>query len=533
MSAIIERERDRRRRRRKVLRWAGREPADGGGLVAEVRRAFEHGWHERAETLLDGGVGTGDDLHVRALRARFAARPQGAVSAMTRAAADLAEAGEHGAALEMSGAAAALALVTWDVTAAEPLRAVLAAAGPVSSSDPAAVAVRAVADRLAPPKKRDLVAVAVGAVADRRPPLTEGGPAAVAAGADNDRLAPLEIGDPAALADRPAPAGSVDPASGGLAGGLAALARGEAVAAGDLLGAEAAALRRGGRLGVLVHVLALRAQAAVEGGDWAAAAGAATECRVLAERTGQPVWQACATAVIALVEAVRGDGESAGRHAAEAEVNGGALIATTARFARGVALLSAERYRDAYTVLLPLMAGPRPRDADGHVAEAALRCGERMPETTDLYARALAEGDEELFVRARASAPSPWVTARVDLEYGSWLRRQRRVTESRLPVESARHTFEVLGASTWARRAGRELRASGGAPSGVLSAQEWEIARFAADGLSNREIGQRMFLSPRTIGSHLYRIFPKLAVTSRAQLAGRILAVTNEPATWS
>ena len=53
----------------------------------------------------------------------------------------------------------------------------------------------------------------------------------------------------------------------------------------------------------------------------------------------------------------------------------------------------------------------------------------------------------------------------------------------------------------------------------VLSAQELQIARLAAEGLSNREIGERLYLSPRTVGSHLYRIFPKLDVTSRTQLA--------------
>jgi len=57
----------------------------------------------------------------------------------------------------------------------------------------------------------------------------------------------------------------------------------------------------------------------------------------------------------------------------------------------------------------------------------------------------------------------------------------------------------------------------------LLTAQEMQIARLAADGLSNREIGQQLYLSPRTIGSHLYRIFPKLGITSRSQLADRLV----------
>jgi DNA-binding NarL/FixJ family response regulator len=91
--------------------------------------------------------------------------------------------------------------------------------------------------------------------------------------------------------------------------------------------------------------------------------------------------------------------------------------------------------------------------------------------------------------------------------------------------------FQLVGAETWARRARTELRAAGErqhadeVPSPVLlSPQEMQIARLAARGLSNREIGQQLFLSPRTVGSHLYRIFPKLDVTSRNQLATRLPA---------
>ena len=123
----------------------------------------------------------------------------------------------------------------------------------------------------------------------------------------------------------------------------------------------------------------------------------------------------------------------------------------------------------------------------------------------------------------------PWVRARLELAYGRWLRRQRRVAESRQPLRSAQITFDLIGASSWSEQARSELRAAGErtrAPGlsaqNVLSAQELQIARLAAEGLSNREIGERLYLSPRTIGSHLYRIFPKLEIISRAQLAARI-----------
>ena len=95
-------------------------------------------------------------------------------------------------------------------------------------------------------------------------------------------------------------------------------------------------------------------------------------------------------------------------------------------------------------------------------------------------------------------------------------------------------TFDLIGAGSWARQARAELRAAGErsaadepppgvlSPQDVLSAQELQIARLAAEGLSNREIGERLYLSPRTVGSHLYRIFPKLGITSRAQLGARL-----------
>src|SRR4051812_21010887 len=83
----------------------------------------------------------------------------------------------------------------------------------------------------------------------------------------------------------------------------------------------------------------------------------------------------------------------------------------------------------------------------------------------------------------------------------------------------------------WGDRARRELRASGESsrrrdPSARdrLTAQELQIAQLAADGLTNREIGQRLYLSHRTIATHLYRSFPKLGVTARSQLGAALSA---------
>jgi DNA-binding CsgD family transcriptional regulator len=151
------------------------------------------------------------------------------------------------------------------------------------------------------------------------------------------------------------------------------------------------------------------------------------------------------------------------------------------------------------------------------------------------------EAEAEPLFRAALEAPDlggwPWIRARTELAYGSWLRRQRRVAESRTPLRAARDVFAAMGATSWSRQAAAELRAAGerqpdpdqkrDLPHTLLSPQELQIAGLAAQGLSNREIGEQLFLSHRTIGSHLYRIFPKLGITARAQLAGRLKAVPS------
>jgi DNA-binding NarL/FixJ family response regulator len=106
-----------------------------------------------------------------------------------------------------------------------------------------------------------------------------------------------------------------------------------------------------------------------------------------------------------------------------------------------------------------------------------------------------------------------------------WLRRHRRIAEARNPLRAARDTFDTLGAVTWGTRARQELRAAGEASRDRtmdlldgLTPQELQIAQMAAEGLTNKEIGLQLYLSHRTIGSPLYRIFPKLGITARSQL---------------
>ena len=133
-----------------------------------------------------------------------------------------------------------------------------------------------------------------------------------------------------------------------------------------------------------------------------------------------------------------------------------------------------------------------------------------------------------------SDALSPFERARTQLLYGEWLRRQRRRIDARRPLRAALATFEQHSAAPWADRARGELRASGETarkrdPStrDQLTPQELNIAGLAADGLTNAEIGAQLFLSPRTIDYHLRKVFAKLEIVSRADLASLEL---GEPA---
>ncbi|GAA1680715.1 helix-turn-helix transcriptional regulator [Mycolicibacterium murale] len=116
--------------------------------------------------------------------------------------------------------------------------------------------------------------------------------------------------------------------------------------------------------------------------------------------------------------------------------------------------------------------------------------------------------------------------ARAHLVYGEWLRRERRRSEARTQLRTAHAMFVEMGMGGFAERARRELNAVGDTPQTIdaavdgrqLTAQEAQVARMARDGLSNAEIGARLFISARTVQYHLSKVFTKLGITSRAHL---------------
>ena len=135
----------------------------------------------------------------------------------------------------------------------------------------------------------------------------------------------------------------------------------------------------------------------------------------------------------------------------------------------------------------------------------------------------------------QASGATPFERARTQLAYGERLRRERRKTDARTQLRDALGTFEGLGAELWAERARGELRATGetarrrdASTVDDLTPQELRIAQLVGAGASNREVGAQLFVSPKTVEYHLRKVFLKLGVASRVELANVRLGGPDE-----
>ncbi|WP_433782119.1 AAA family ATPase [Actinomycetospora sp. CA-101289] len=330
---------------------------------------------------------------------------------------------------------------------------------------------------------------------------------------------------------------------------------------GELFAEAADGLRSQGRLHTLGTTLVLLSWSALRRGRLDVAVSAADEGARLCAETDQPFWHACAQAAHGLVAALRGDLD-----AADALVRDAERIAAPHRFAAASAVVLVARATTAaargdHALAFALLARLHdPLDPGFHpvhglwslagLADAAAARGEE-----DAAGKILAElppgvratsspagrmnlahaeavlgpdGEAEERLRALASTDTgswPHERHRLLLALGARLLRADRALEARAPLREARDGFDALGSAPWAQRARDALHAAGEpSPSPVrdawddLSPQEAQIAAMVAEGLSNREIGERLFLSHRTVGSHLYRMFPKLGIHSRVEL---------------
>jgi DNA-binding CsgD family transcriptional regulator len=321
--------------------------------------------------------------------------------------------------------------------------------------------------------------------------------------------------------------------------------------------------RERGLLTILPYALQAQASQLLARSEFDRCYAAAAEGTQLALEIGEP-WAAGWNLLnLATVSAVRGQEEQTLAHAEELNAfvlrSGANLLRGQVGRALGLLELTLGRPDDALDRLLaaldaaaPVAFGTGPLVVLGPLdaAEAAARSNrldevrrhvlafadwaDRRPQPGRLgllaRLRAIVDepGAERHFVRALelGSGVSRFELGRTELLYGEWLRRHRRRIDARPHLRAALEIFEQLSVPPWEDRARAELRASGETarkrdPSTLeeLTPQELQIARLVADGMTNREIAAQLILSPRTIDYHLRKVFTKLRIASRSDLA--------------
>jgi DNA-binding CsgD family transcriptional regulator len=305
------------------------------------------------------------------------------------------------------------------------------------------------------------------------------------------------------------------------------------------------------------------------------ARASAEQALAIAEAAGQTQWESQVSGLLAYLSASAGDEERCREYARRALTDLAPTVMSLGdswgRWALGLLDLGLGRPAAALEHLRPLENGPAVHQlaatrALPDLLEAAIRAGDRdlaelaldrltrwagevkqnPADALVLRGEALLATDDDSAARSFTAAlrlyeqsDRPFDRARTQLLWGERLRRDRRRTEARAPLAAALDTFEHLGATPWADRARQELAATGApadaprtaargivtptntpaqAALAVLTSQEAQIVRLAAQGLSNRDIAAQLVLSPRTVGHHLYKAYPKLGVVSRGEL---------------
>jgi DNA-binding CsgD family transcriptional regulator len=323
-----------------------------------------------------------------------------------------------------------------------------------------------------------------------------------------------------------------------------------------------AAHRAAGTVGARTVALADLALAETALGRWPKAIDAASEGLRLARETGQTATAGSFLALLAAVAAEQGRAEDCRRLAEEALAIATprrlAVVAAFATWTLGLLELTEGRPAAALDRLRALSTPGHPAAhailallATGTLVEAAARAGQlegmepfvarferwarwdrrTWTQVVAHYCRALVTQGEEAERHYQAAlaveglGELPLELARTELAYGESLRRVRRRADARIHLRAALAVFERLGAGPWAERTRSQLRASGESARrrnpdtlGQLTPQELQVARLADQGLSNRQIAERLFVSRHTVSYHLHKVYTKLGMTSRADL---------------
>jgi DNA-binding CsgD family transcriptional regulator len=340
--------------------------------------------------------------------------------------------------------------------------------------------------------------------------------------------------------------------TGGRAGAITALELWDADSWHALVARQVQFARETGALVHLQLALNLLAWTHLVAGELAMAAQLFEEDRLIAEATGNPpvaynemmlaAWRGQETQASELIEATLRQATASGLGVISATYASAVLYNGLGRHdaARDAAWRAFERDPVGYgPLLVPELAEAAYRTGDVTLVKAALEwLSERTRVTPTNWAlgiearvRALLSQGEAAESLYRESIDRLGRTrvrvefARAHLLYGEWLRRERRRADAREQLRTAHDMLDAMGIGAFAERARRELLATGETArkrtvvtSDKLTAQEAQIARLARDGLSNPEIGARLFISSRTVQYHLGKVFTKLAVSSRSQL---------------
>src|ERR687888_148776 len=321
--------------------------------------------------------------------------------------------------------------------------------------------------------------------------------------------------------------------------------------------------RAGGALGALPYALSVLADLDFRTGHWASAYASATEAVRLADETHQVATLAFSLGFVARLEAAQGKEDDCRSHSAQAlAIAASGVGAATALSGSGLGLLELglgrleraveelerlARRTAEHGLLEPgvIQWAPdlieayarlgRHDDAEQALADfehLARKTGRNWALAAAARCRALLLGDDEFeaeFQRAlelHDTTETPVERARTELCAGERLRRARRRADAREPLRSALEKFERLGAAPWSDRARAELAATGETvghrdpyATDRLTPQELQVAVLVARGATNKEAGAALFLSPKTIETHLGRVYRKLNVRSRTELA--------------